>query len=460
MKLTIHVDDVNDNKPVFVQMLVPFENGVRVIPGTRSTLQIVLGNETIPYPKSYNRKKEFPTLVIPETMQIGMMLFKLLAVDKDVGENSTLTYNIASETYIPKAPFTKVYMTHHYAIHPITGEVTVASVLPPESEFLVNFTAIDGGGLLDSVVVRIKVEDVNDNAPVFEKPRYEFSVAEGTYEDSYIGRVVAKDADFGDNGNVTYTVLHKPNSSLPFSVTSEGRVQVSAELDRETKDFYSFKILATDNGPVDNRQRTAVDVFVHVTDVNDNAPVFSGFDRVVQSTPSQLGVVDTDAEGYEQTMLVPVYFASVVENSAPGIPIARIKANDSDLPESGNGIILFDILRKQNHRQLFAIDKEGVVTVTTYLDYESQATHNVTIIASDLGTPSLSSTALLIVTVVDVVETTPAEEVRKPMLPVNYYELEVSTFFLNLLNASVFEPRSQPSLNTQVFYTIVNGLHM
>ncbi|KAF6213522.1 hypothetical protein GE061_011242 [Apolygus lucorum] len=426
VKLTIHIDDVNDNKPVFVQMLVPFEKGVQVVPGTRSSLQIVLGNETVPYPKTFNRKKEFPTLIIPETMQIGMMLFKLLAVDKDVGENSTLTYNIASETYIPKAPFTKVYMTHHFAIHPITGEVTVASVLPPESEFLVNYTAIDGGGLLDSVVVRIKVEDVNDNAPVFEKPRYEFSIPEGNYEESYVGRVVAKDADFGDNGNVTYSVFHKQNTtSLPFTVTPEGRVLVTADLDRETKDFYSFKVLAHDNGPIDSRQRTTVDVFIHVTDVNDNAPVFFGFDRVVQSTPAQLGVAENPPEGYERNLLVPVYFASVVENSAPGIPIARIKANDSDLTDSGNGIILFDILRKQNHRQLFAIDKEGVVTVTTFLDFESQPSHNVTIIASDLGTPSLSSTALLIVTVVDVVETTTASAANKPMLPVNYYELEV-----------------------------------
>ncbi|XP_014239374.1 cadherin-89D [Cimex lectularius] len=425
IKLTIHVDDVNDNTPQFVQMLIPHEGTIKVIPGSKRALQIVLGNETIPYPKDNRKKKDFTTIILPETLKIGRVVFRILAVDKDLGDNATLKYVVDSETFIPKGPFTKVFNTHHFAIHPMNGEVTVAALLPPESEFLVNFTVNDGGGLKDWLVVRFNIEDVNDNPPVFDKARYDFTIQEGNYNKFLVGRVLAKDEDYGANGNISYTILQKRDNTthLPFSITSQGDIHISGNLDREIKDRYSFKILSQDNGPLEKRQRATAEVVIHISDINDNAPIFYGFDRVLQTAPSEYSSIDFDPEQYEPAVMIPVYFASVVENSAPGVPIAKILANDSDLPDNGNGIILYDIPRKKNHRQLFAIDKEGVVTVTTFLDYEAQSSHNVTIIASDLGQPSMSSTALLIVTVVDVVEN--VEETVKTLVPVNYYELEV-----------------------------------
>ncbi|XP_073992691.1 cadherin 89D isoform X2 [Rhodnius prolixus] len=424
VKLTIHIDDENDNRPQIMQMLVPLDGRIRILPGSKSNVQIVLGNETVPYPKETRSKKEFPTIIIPETTDIGVVLCKLLAIDKDAGENATITYGISSETFIPNVPFTKVYTTHHFAVHPVSGDLTVAGVLPAEAEFLINITATDIGGYLDHMVIRVRVEDVNNNAPVFEKSWYDFTLPEGAYNNFHVGRVVAKDNDYGPNGNLTYSMLQKRDNftSSPFLITSDGEIIVSGKIDRETKEIYSFKVLAQDHGPLDKRLRSTVEVIVHISDINDNAPVFYGYDRIFQTTPSQLGLPSSENK-YEPTLLIPVYFASVVENSAPGIPIARIMANDSDLPDNGNGLILFDIQRKKNHRQLFAIDKEGIVTVTTYLDFEMQSSHNVTIIASDLGQPSLSATALLIVTVVDVEET--VTETEKPLVPVNYYELEV-----------------------------------
>lgn len=65
--------------------------------------------------------------------------------------------------------------------------------------------------------------------------------------------------------------------------------------------------------------------------------------------------------------------------------------------------------------------KEGVVTTNTKLDFETQGTHNVTLVARDLGSPSLSSTALLVVSVVDVPET--LEDTLGPMFLHRYYEV-------------------------------------
>ncbi|CAH1400249.1 unnamed protein product, partial [Nezara viridula] len=449
--ITVHVEDENDNKPKFVDLAILSEEA-RVVPGT-GDLRISLGNKTIYQDPPTRRKREFPTLIIPETMSLGVSAFRLQATDQDLAENGTITYGIASESNIPFGPVVKLITTHNFAVHPVSGEVSLAGLPTPESEYLVNFTAIDGGGLLDWSVVRIKIEDINNNAPIFEKTWYDFDVPEGSYKSFGIGKVTAIDADFGQNGNVTYSILQKKEnfSIFPFKVGPQnGEITVSGELDRETIDLYSFKVLAQDNGPFDNRMRSTVEVMVRITDVNDNPPVFYGYDRALQTTPSQLLGSDRK-DNFERSILLPVYFASVAENSAPGIPIARILTNDSDLPDNGNGIVVYDILRKKNHRQLFAIDKEGTVTVTSYLDFETQAVHNVTIIASDLGNPSLSSTALLIVTVVDVVEST-VEDKDRSLIPNNYYELEANPNEIRIVvrikdvndNAPRFVPSGRP----------------
>lgn len=127
----------------------------------------------------------------------------------------------------------------------------------------------------------------------------------------------------------------------------------------------------------------------------------------------------------KKDFLIPVYYASVLENNGSGVPIARVYANDSDLQANGNGLVLFHIPRKRNQRELFTIDsKEGTITTLNSLDYEEEPVHNITVLASDLGKPSLTSTALVIVDVVDIQEQ--VDELSSPIFAHRYYEMEVS----------------------------------
>lgn len=125
-------------------------------------------------------------------------------------------------------------------------------------------------------------------------------------------------------------------------------------------------------------------------DINDNAPVFYGYDDLI--------ITDSNKS-------IPIYYATAAENTPLGTPISRVFANDSDFSGNGNGLLLFDIPYHNNIENLFAIDsKEGIVTTIGKLDYERSESHNLTIIASDLGSPSLSSTALIVINVLDVPE--------------------------------------------------------
>lgn len=227
--------------------------------------------------------KDPPVVIVPETVSVGTLLIRLRANDDDIGDNSAITYRILSETYIPESGMvTKKYTTPHFAIHPLTGEVSVANVLPPETDFILNITATDKGGLEGQTSVKIHIKDENNHAPRFNKGWYDFSISEGMYRNHILSQIQAVDEDYGENGNVSYSITQKRDyvTDFPFKIQSDGSLTVDGELDREMQEFYAFRITAKDGG--EKPLHTTVDVDVRVSDLNDNYPVFYNYDKLIQ----------------------------------------------------------------------------------------------------------------------------------------------------------------------------------
>ncbi|XP_068082261.1 cadherin-89D [Anabrus simplex] len=435
--LTIHIEDINDNAPHFVQMVVLHDKDVEIAEPDQVSSMLHLRNVTESDVYNIttnlvdnNNKRQMPPIVmIPENTPVGTSVLMLIADDKDIGINSAINYALISEAYIPsaiKTPNSIAMHKHYFNIHPLTGEVSVARSLPPEVEFRLNITATDGGDLSDSIIIRIFVKDTNDHAPTFKKSWYNFDLSEGHYSSHALGKIEAIDEDYGDNGKVTYAIMQNGNdlTPLPFSVSEhDGLLTVSGEIDREKQDSYVFKVLAQDHGPINHRQKATVDVEIHILDVNDNAPMFYGHEEILQISQESH---DSEMSNGAESSSIPVYHSIVVENSPVGTFVSKILANDSDFTGNGNGLLLFDIPRKLNpeNADLFAIDsKEGIITTIGKLDFETKQSHNVTIVASDLGNPSLSSTAILTVDIVDIADET--EVIARPMFAHRYYEVEV-----------------------------------
>ena len=432
------MDDVNDNAPQFVKMTVvqdedmevapynPAENDILVVREKRNGSQFksvenILSSRNSSAVRAKRGQHLPPMITIPENLAVGTPIIRLLAEDKDAGVNSLITYTIAGESRIPSTinDIPAGPATPHFRINPNNGELSVSRILPPETEFHVNVTGTDGGGKSDAVNVKVYIKDVNDHAPVFVKSRYTFSLPEGIYSNHVIGKIEATDADFGDNANISYSI--KPlegDAELPFFVSDlKGDLSVDGYVDRETRDAYLFKVIAEDHGRGKTRKRSSVDVEVQISDINDNAPAFYNYDKILQ--------VESDhPEGLGSTF-VPVYYVSVPENAPLGTPVSRVFANDSDFSGNGNGHVFYVIPPRADRENLFAIDsKEGTITTNGKLDYETQSSHNITIIAADLGNPSLNSTALLIVKVIDVPEA--LEDRFGPVFTHRYYEVEVT----------------------------------
>lgn len=435
-KLIITVLDENDNIPKFNQIVMPFGESIELLESDdNSTIKIyrerksnstvgLTNIEAIPKNKfALNVSLSGPLFLIPENIAIGSIILKLNALDMDSGVNGQVRYEFVSEVFIPPSGISSkgMQLKRYFVINERYGHIIVARTLPPEAEFRLNVTALDGGELSDHISIRLFVKDINDHFPMFKKSWYNFNVEEAQYTRRVLGKVDATDADFGQNANLTY-FLQPSNKDLPFEISPfTGVFSVNGELDREKEDKYILTVVARDNG-YDKKLSSSVSVEVQVLDVNDNAPQFFAFDELFEWPHPEAGELSN--HNFESVRMIPVYKATLEENAPIGTVVTKVYANDSDFIGNGNGLILYSLPQKKNHLNLFSIDsKEGIVTTIGRLDYESQTVHNVTVIASDLGSPSLSSTALLMLTVTDVPDDVEVSD--KPVFISRYYELEI-----------------------------------
>ncbi|TGZ60509.1 hypothetical protein CRM22_008469 [Opisthorchis felineus] len=176
--VTVTVDDVNDNRPQFVgRQLLPESN---------------LVNEIIP-----DRLKDllahFYSFTVVENSRNGTLVGRLQAVDADSGENGRLSYHLSMlnstewMSFIYKPPnsawelLSPSEVNARFQVDPKTGRLTL--LFEPDRELMDEYwltaSVADHGSpkaLTSQTLIRVRVQDINDCPPVFEKPNYEFIV--------------------------------------------------------------------------------------------------------------------------------------------------------------------------------------------------------------------------------------------------------------------------------------------
>ncbi|XP_048187602.1 protocadherin beta-14-like [Perognathus longimembris pacificus] len=225
----LHVKDINDNSPAF------------------------LDKEII--------------LRISESTPIGTTFPMESAEDVDIGKNSLQNYTISPNSHF----HIKVRNNVDGKIYP---ELLLDSALDHEkqSELRLTLTALDGGSPPRSgtTLVLVEVLDINDNAPKFAQSLYEVQVPEDTPIGSWIITMSAKDLDAGNHGKISYTFFHASEGiRKTFEMDSlSGEVHLKSALDFELVQSYGITVQATDGGGLSEECTLRVDVL----DVNDNPP--------------------------------------------------------------------------------------------------------------------------------------------------------------------------------------------
>ena len=100
--------------------------------------------------------------------------------------------------------------------------------------------------------------------------RNRVSVEENTPPGTVVFQVRATDADYGNNSIITYSLLPSEYAEK-FSIgASSGNITVIGKLDRETTREIILRFNATDGTFI-----VTSELFVFITDVNDNKPIFT-----------------------------------------------------------------------------------------------------------------------------------------------------------------------------------------
>ncbi|XP_057588690.1 protocadherin gamma-A4 isoform X12 [Hippopotamus amphibius kiboko] len=295
------------------------------------------------------------------------------AFDPDVGVNSLQGYQLSS--------------SGHFSLDVQSGadgikypELVLERALDREEEAVHHLilTAFDGGDPAHSGTARIHVTlvDTNDNAPVFTQLVYHVSVWENVQVGSRLLTVKATDPDEGANGEVTYSFRKvRDKISQLFQLNSlTGDITILGGLDYEDSGFYDIDVEAHDGPGLRARSK----VLVTILDVNDNAP----------------------------EVTVTSLTSSIQETSSPGTVIALFNVHDSDSGE--NGFVTCSI----PDNLPFTLEKtfgnyHRLLTHRT-LDREEVSEYNITVTATDHGTPPLSTETHISLNVADVNDNPPA----------------------------------------------------
>uniref|UniRef100_A0A665UJ01 Cadherin domain-containing protein n=1 Tax=Echeneis naucrates TaxID=173247 RepID=A0A665UJ01_ECHNA len=296
------------------------------------------------------------------------------AHDGDIGENAVQGYSLQENEHFKLNIQSKAGGRKY-------GELVLDKELDREDkkEVMLLLTAFDGGSpqRSGSVVIHITVLDANDNVPVFSQSVYKASLPENSPLDTLVITVSATDADEGVNGEVTYGFDHVSDENQIFSLHPKtGDVKVAGAIDYEKESSYEMQISAKDG----LGSASYATLIIEITDMNDNAPVI-----------------------YVKSLTNPI-----PENVSPGTEVGIINVQDRD--SESNRQVRCSIQQNVPFKLVPSIKNYYSLVTTGQLDREFVSDYNITITATDEGSPPLSSSKTVELSVADINDNPPEFE--------------------------------------------------
>ncbi|KAK5602867.1 hypothetical protein CRENBAI_021520 [Crenichthys baileyi] len=331
-RISLSVQDVNDNSPHFNEKIISLE--------------------------------------IRESADRGARFVVEEAHDADVGQNSVQQYSLEKNEHFI------------LATNGNTVELVLDKELDREKQKEINLllTALDGGSPRRSgtVVIHVTVLDANDNAPVFSQAVYKASLPENSPLDTVVVTVSATDADEGVNGDVTYDFGHvNEDVRKKFTIDRKvGEIRVIDAVDYEVTTSYEIRVKAKDGLGLSSYAK----VIISITDVNDNAPVVS-----------------------LKSLTNPI-----PEDIPAGTEVGIINVQDRD--SENNQQVRCSIQQNVPFKLVPSIKNYYSLVTTEQLDRELVSDYNITITATDEGSPPLSSSKTVQLSVADINDNPPVFE--------------------------------------------------
>ncbi|XP_043982195.1 protocadherin alpha-8-like isoform X17 [Gambusia affinis] len=311
------------------------------------------------------------TVSLKENSPVGMTVIQVSATDLDEGTNGRVEYSFGND--VDAQVRERFNINHENGVIVVSGNIDFEEC----SRYEIDVQASDKGTatLNTETSVIINIVDLNDNKPEIEVTSFSQALPEDSKPGTTVALISVKDADSGLNGKVLCYI----NSGFPFLLSPSLKNNIyslvtKTSLDREQTFQYNVLIVAKDAG--EPSLHSEINIIVDISDANDNFPEFS-------KNP---------------------YAFYILENNTPGEKIISVTACDKD--KGSNAIISYQIMkdREVSNTQLHSLNinsETGEIVALKSFDFETLKTFQFQVIATDSGTPSLSSNVTVNVFILD-----------------------------------------------------------
>ncbi|XP_049337055.1 protocadherin-15a isoform X1 [Astyanax mexicanus] len=334
------------------------------------------------------------------------------ATDPDAGANGQVRYRLLTYPGL-------------FTIN-VNGSIFTAKPLDREKQSMYELVVEASDGAVDprrtTLILLVKVLDINDNSPVFSQPFYTKNVPENTPAGSVLLQLTAVDADLVSN--ITYRIRTEAARQLFGLDRYSGNLTLLQALDFEAlgRDGanHTFEVEALDHEGI--LPPGLATVLIRITDMNDFAPVF------------------TQA----------IYRGMVAPNAVKGTVVTTVKATDQDPPQTAASRVRYRVDQEQSpySGSIFDVEESsGRVVTKVNLNEEPSAVFRLYVIAYDDGDPVKMNTTLVEITVL--------QPSRIPIFTEEEYRF--SPVSENAPVGRAVGMILAAAVNTTIFYSIVGG---
>ncbi|GCB72092.1 hypothetical protein scyTo_0001822 [Scyliorhinus torazame] len=310
---------------------------------------------------------------VPENSIPGTVVALISATDKDSGENGRLECQVTENLPFQLDSSSKKYLT-----------LRTKQILDREniSRYEVTVLCSDSGSppLTSKKVILVEVADINDNAPRFSQPLYTAYVTENNVIGASIFSVTAFDPDLNQNSRLNYSI--QPTQVQDESVfnyvhiqSETGAIFSQKSFDYERLKHFQFEVHVTDTGVPSLSSTVSAEVVI--LDQNDNAPV------IVHPLPDY-GTTITE---------------TVSRFAEPGYLVAKVSATDVDSGQ--NAHLSYQILQTIDPGLFTISPNTGEIWTIRGIMSKDVLKHRLVIAAKDSGSPPLSATMTIILSLTD-----------------------------------------------------------
>ncbi|KAF8763163.1 Cadherin-87A like protein [Argiope bruennichi] len=449
----------------------------RNLVGSRSFFQP--SNDKAPYFTPSTQRTQ-----VTEDQNEGHIFYKLKAADPDITNPDSLIFAVsepitATDKDGRQLPSQVAGYKAFFDVIPETGEVKVVSRLDREMAAIVTMTVIvtdisatppqtghtegiirvaaaanldresttsitlqvvatDQGQDINtrraiSVPLYIKLEDRNDNPPMFSQREYEASIVSNLpiSPPSSVLQLTADDRDIGENAKILYSIV-SGNEKGVFDINQEtGVIYPVKELPENVK---SFKLRVRAANPGDEENIDEAIVRIKIVEINQDKPKF-----IVPATPNAT--------------------VEILENqSVPDFLVLIVSAEDKDRGENGRVSYYLKVgdtnVEETEHFRINTVT--GEIRTKSILDREEKSKYQLVLAARDNGSPTVfESLRFLTVILVDVDDNSP-EFPRTQITNPYVFTLE-ENLPINFPIGRVLATDKDVGENALVYYYIVDG---